>query len=54
MRKTLALAVMMLAMTPSRAQGGFDKSAVEIALEMMPGWNLGNTFDATGGNRANI
>ena len=46
MRKTLALAVMMLAMTPSRAQGGFDKSAVEIALEMMPGWNLGNTMEA--------
>lgn len=25
------------------------KTAMEITAELMPGWNLGNTFDATGG-----
>lgn len=28
------------------AQSGLDKSATEIAKEMMPGWNLGNTMEA--------
>ena len=29
------------------AQNGFDKTAMQIAYEMMPGWNLGNTLEAS-------
>lgn len=28
------------------AQSGLDKTSVEMAKEMMPGWNLGNTMEA--------
>ena len=28
------------------AQTGLDKTATQIASEMMPGWNLGNTMEA--------
>ena len=30
------------------------KTAQEITAMMGIGWNLGNTFDATGGSRANV
>ena len=30
------------------------KTAMEITSEMGIGWNLGNTFDATGGNKSNV
>ena len=31
----------------TRAQGGFERTATEIINDMAPGWNLGNTFEAT-------
>ena len=41
--------------TRSKASGDLTgKTANEIVAEMGIGWNLGNTFDATGGNRSNI
>ncbi len=41
--------------TKSYAAGDLTgKTSNEIAAEMGIGWNLGNTFDATGGNRGNI
>lgn len=46
MRKTLILIGLLLTMTSAMAQDGLDKTASEIASEMMPGWNLGNTMEA--------
>ena len=41
--------------TPAKAAGDLTgQSAKDIVDDMGLGWNLGNTFDATGGNRANI
>ncbi len=41
--------------TPAKAAGSLTGlSAKDIVDDMGLGWNLGNTFDATGGNRANI
>ena len=31
----------------TKAQGGFERTATEIINDMAPGWNLGNTFEAT-------
>lgn len=53
---TLLAAVMMLtAMTMSAsAEELTGMTANEIVAQMGIGWNLGNTFDATGGNRNNL
>ncbi|MBP5178116.1 MAG: cellulase family glycosylhydrolase, partial [Lachnospiraceae bacterium] len=41
--------------TPVKAAGQLTGcTAKTIVDDMGLGWNLGNTFDATGGNRANI
>ena len=47
-RNVLAgLGVMLLSLTGVRAQEGFTHTATEIINDMAPGWNLGNTFEAT-------
>jgi aryl-phospho-beta-D-glucosidase BglC (GH1 family) len=46
MKKTGILMVLLLTMATASGQDGLDKSAMEMAREMMPGWNLGNTMEA--------
>ena len=36
---------MLLMMTATKAQDGFDRSNIEVINDMAPGWNLGNTFE---------
>ncbi len=51
------LAVMLLtAMIPCAASAEelTGKTAMDIVSQMGIGWNLGNTFDATGGNKVNV
>lgn len=46
-KTTLIMVCLLFWGTASRAQDGFDRSATEIVNDMVPGWNLGNTFEAT-------
>lgn len=47
MRRQLCTTLLATLLTTSlAAQTGLDKSAQQIAEEMMPGWNLGNTMEA--------
>ena len=39
---------------PAKAKELKGKTAQEITADMGLGWNLGNTFDATGGNKSNV
>jgi len=41
------LAVVMLMAGEMSAQDGLDRSAMDVVNDMSPGWNLGNTFEAT-------
>ncbi|MBQ8657337.1 MAG: glycoside hydrolase family 5 protein [Prevotella sp.] len=43
----LTITLLLTQLTVLTAQTGLDKSATQIASEMMPGWNLGNTMEAT-------
>ena len=47
LKATLIMACLLFWCTASRAQDGFDRTATEIVNDMAPGWNLGNTFEAT-------
>ena len=40
------LALAAFSFTAAMAQSGLDKTALQMAQEMMPGWNLGNTMEA--------
>ena len=51
MKKTL-LALMSCMVLTISAQTGLDQTAVQLAAKMAPGWNLGNTLEAT--NSANL
>ncbi len=53
---TLLAAVMLLTALPVSAENGelTGLTAAEIVAQMGIGWNLGNTFDATGGNQKNV
>lgn len=42
----MILYALLLTLTTVKAQSGLDKTAMEMATEMMPGWNLGNTMEA--------
>ena len=46
-KKLLSTFAFLILSVSLSAQNGFDKSAQQIANEMMPGWNLGNTMEAT-------
>lgn len=57
MKKVLCFlaALMLAAMTiVASAEELTGKTAHEIVAEMGLGWNMGNTFDATGGSKANV
>ena len=41
------LAVVMLTAGEMSAQDGMDRSAMDVVNDMSPGWNLGNTLEAT-------
>lgn len=41
------LAMTIFCLQGIKAQDGFSRSATEIVNDMAPGWNLGNTFEAT-------
>ena len=41
------LAVVILMAGEMSAQDGLDRSAMDVVNDMSPGWNLGNTFEAT-------
>ncbi len=45
--KAALLAVVMLMAGEMSAQDGLDRSAMDVVNDMSPGWNLGNTFEAT-------
>lgn len=45
-KRLLATCVCAISVWTLSAQTGFDKTAQQIADEMMPGWNLGNTMEA--------
>ena len=45
-KRLLAICVSSISVWTLSAQTGFDKTAQQIADEMMPGWNLGNTMEA--------
>lgn len=45
-KRLLAICVCAISVWTLSAQTGFDKTAQQIADEMMPGWNLGNTMEA--------
>ena len=46
MKRLLTICMLITSACILHAQSGLDKSATEIAKEMMPGWNLGNTMEA--------
>ena len=46
MRKLLIIGLCLASAGMLHAQTGLDKTATQIASEMMPGWNLGNTMEA--------
>ncbi|MBQ9677140.1 MAG: glycoside hydrolase family 5 protein [Prevotella sp.] len=46
MKRLLTICILITSACILHAQSGLDKSATEIAKEMMPGWNLGNTMEA--------
>ena len=46
MRKLLIIGMYLAYAGMFYAQTGLDKTATQIASEMMPGWNLGNTMEA--------
>ena len=46
MRKLLIIGMCLASVGMLHAQTGLDKTATQIASEMMPGWNLGNTMEA--------
>ena len=46
MRKLLIIGMCLASAGMLHAQTGLDKTATQIASEMMPGWNLGNTMEA--------
>lgn len=59
MKKMMSLILTMLLMIAALPAGASGEvltglSAQEIVAQMGLGWNLGNTFDATGGNRNNV
>ena len=59
MKKLLSvlLSVMLLVsaqITFAETEALSGKTAHEIVEQMGLGWNLGNTFDATGGNKNNV
>lgn len=45
MKRLLLTVTTLLSLFTVHAQTGLDKSAQEMANEMMPGWNLGNTME---------
>ena len=47
MRAIIVLASLLFVGVETSAQGGFDRSATEVINDMSPGWNLGNTLEAT-------
>ena len=47
MRKIFTTLFCALAFLTAGAQAAMEKTAMEIAREMMPGWNLGNTLEAS-------
>ena len=49
--KKLLMTVMMLAALHAEAQSQMELTATEVAKQMTPGWNLGNTMEA--GDKAN-
>ena len=44
---TLCVAIALLCCMGIKAQDGMSRTATEIINDMSPGWNLGNTFEAT-------
>lgn len=46
MKRLLTICILITSACILHAQSGLDKNATEIAKEMMPGWNLGNTMEA--------
>ncbi|MBR1502802.1 MAG: glycoside hydrolase family 5 protein [Prevotella sp.] len=45
-KRLLSVNLLLAAAVMLHAQTGLDKTAQQIAAEMMPGWNLGNTMEA--------
>ena len=45
-KRLLATCACAISIWTLSARTGFDKTAQQIADEMMPGWNLGNTMEA--------
>ncbi len=43
----LTASIMLLSVSTCHAQDGFSRTATEIINDMSPGWNLGNTMEAT-------
>ena len=46
-KSMLLMVGLLYATTAMRAQDGLDRSATEVINDMVPGWNLGNTLEAT-------
>ena len=46
-RPILIMACLLFVGIATRAQDGLDRSATEVINDMAPGWNLGNTLEAT-------
>jgi endoglucanase len=46
-KSMLLMVGLLYATTAIRAQDGLDRSATEVINDMVPGWNLGNTLEAT-------
>ena len=47
MKRYLHIIAALLVINFCQAQNGLDKNATQLAKEMMPGWNLGNTMEAS-------
>ncbi len=47
MKNAFNILCLLLTVQFTFAQEGFEKTAMQIAYEMMPGWNLGNTLEAS-------
>ena len=45
-KRLLSVSILLTATSTLYAQTGIDKTAQQIAAEMIPGWNLGNTLEA--------
>lgn len=43
----VAIAFLLFAVIGTKAQDSMDRSAIEVINDMAPGWNLGNTLEAT-------